>query len=232
LQKFGREHQRRVMHKYRVLVADDHLVVRAGLRMLIETQSDMQVVGEANDGDEAFRQAKNLRPDLVLLDLSMPGVGGIASIGMLKREIQGIKILVLTMHDDPMHLRQAMEAGASGYLVKRAADTELLGAIRALRRGEMYIHSSLTGHLLGLVFDKQEQQELAPGDIAGLSKREREVLQFLALGYTNQQIADKLFLSVKTIETYRARLTEKLQLPTRAELVRFALKHGLLTTEE
>jgi two-component system, NarL family, response regulator NreC len=220
------------MHKYRVLVADDHLVVRAGLRMLIETQSDMQVVGEANDGDEAFRQAKNLRPDLVLLDLSMPGVGGIASIGMLKREIQGIKILVLTMHDDPMHLRQAMEAGASGYLVKRAADTELLGAIRALRRGEMYIHSSLTGHLLGLVFDKQEQQELAPGDIAGLSKREREVLQFLALGYTNQQIADKLFLSVKTIETYRARLTEKLQLPTRAELVRFALKHGLLTTEE
>jgi two-component system, NarL family, response regulator NreC len=219
------------MHKYRVLVADDHRLVRAGLRMLIETQSDLQVVGEANDGDEAIRQAKSLRPDLVLLDLSMPGVGGMSSIGLLKREIQGIKILVLSMHDDPVHLRQAMEAGASGYLVTQAADTELLGAIRALRRGEMYINSSLTGHLLGLVFDTQVQ-ELTPGDIAGLSKREREVLQFLALGYTNQEIAEKLFLSVKTIETYRARLMEKLQLPTRAELVRFALKHGLLTSDE
>ncbi|HSB80959.1 MAG TPA: response regulator transcription factor [Candidatus Methylomirabilis sp.] len=219
------------MDKFRVLVADDHAVMRAGLRMLIDAQPDMGVVGEAGDGQEAIEHAKASRPDLLLLDLSMPGLGGIAAIELLRKEAPQTKVLILTMHEDPEYLRQALGAGASGYLVKSAAGTELLAAIRAVRRGEVYIYSSLTSTLLDMAFDKRQKQEERDG-VANLSKREIEVLRLLALGHTNRQIADKLFLSVKTIDTYRARITEKLQLPTRAELVRYAIKHGLLTPDE
>ena len=218
------------MGKINILVADDHAMMRAGLRMLIDAQLDMAVVGEAGDGREAIEQAKSLHPDLVLLDLSMPGLGGIPAIELLRKEAPGARVLVLTMHEDSEYLRQALEAGASGYLVKRAADTELLAAIRAVRRDEVYVHSSLTSTLLEMTFEKGQKGERTDG-VTDLSKREIEVLRLLALGYTNRQIAGKLFLSVKTIETYRARITEKLQLPTRAELVRYAIKHGLLTPD-
>jgi two-component system response regulator NreC len=219
------------MEKTRVVVVDDHAVMRAGLRMLIDAQPDMAVVGEAGNGREAIEQAKASRPDLLLLDLSMPGLGGIATIELLRKEAPQAKVLILTMHDDPEYLRQVLEAGASGYLVKNAADTELLAAMRAVRRGEVYVYSSLTGALLDMAFDKRQKREERDA-VADLSKREIEVLRLLALGHTNQQIADRLFLSVKTIETYRSRITEKLQLPTRAELVRYAIKHGLLTPDE
>ena len=219
------------MERTRVVVVDDHAMMRAGLRMLINSQSDMEVVGEADDGRGAIEQAMALRPDVLLLDLSMPGLGGIVAVERVRKESAKTKILILTMHEDPEYLRQALEAGASGYLVKRAADTELLAAIRAVRRGEGYIYSSLTGALLSMAFEKGKKREETDRH-ADLSKREIEVLRLLALGHTNQQIADRLFLSVKTIETYRARITEKLQLPTRAELVRYAIQHGLLTPDE
>lgn len=221
------------MGKIRILLADDHAVVRAGLRMLLNAQPDMEVVGEAADGREAIEQAETLCPDVVLLDLTMPGLGGLSALGVIKEKAPGTKVLVLTMHDDEGYLRQVLGAGGSGYVVKKAADMELLAAIRAVRRGEIYVHSSLTKALLEGVFDRRVEGEAgASNRFEDLSEREKEVLRLLARGYTNQQIADALFLSVKTIETYRARLMEKLKLRTRAELVHFALKKGLLTLDE
>lgn len=221
------------MDKIRILLADDHAVVRAGLRMLINAQPDMEVVGEAADGREAIEQAETLCPDVVLLDLTMPGLGGLSALGVIREKAPGTKVLVLTMHDDEGYLRQVLGAGGSGYVVKKAADMELLSAIRAVRRGEVYVHSSLTKALVEGVFDRRVEGEAGASDrFEDLSEREKEVLRLLARGYTNQQIADALFLSVKTIETYRARLMEKLKLRTRAELVHYALKKGLLTLDE
>ena len=221
------------MEKIRILLADDHAVVRAGLRMLINAQPDMEVVGEAADGREAIEQAEMLCPDVVLLDLTMPGLGGLSALGIIRGKAPGTKVLVLTMHDDEGYLRQVLEAGGSGYVVKKAADMELLSAIRAVRRGEIYVHSSLTKALVEGAFDRRGEGEAGTLDrFEDLSEREKEVLHLLARGYTNQQIADALFLSVKTIETYRARLMEKLKLRTRAELVHYALKKGLLTLDE
>lgn len=219
------------MERTKVVVVDDHAMMRAGIRMLINAQSDMEVVGEAGDGKGAIERAVALHPDVILLDLSMPGLGGIAAVERLRKESPKTRVLILTMHEDPEYLRQALEAGASGYLVKRAADTELLTAIRAVRRGEAYVYSSLTGALLDMAFEKSQKQEVADQP-ADLSTREKEVLRLLALGHTNQQIAGILFLSIKTIETYRARIMEKLRLPTRAELVQYAIKHGLLNINE
>jgi two-component system response regulator NreC len=221
------------MEKVRILLADDHAVVRAGLRMIIGNQPDMEVVGEAADGREAIQQAERLRPDVVVLDLTMPGLGGLQALGVLREKAPGAKILVLTMHDDEGYLRQVLGAGGSGYVVKKAADMELLAAIRAVRRGEVYVHSSLTKPLVEGILDRRVAGEAGASDrFEDLSDRQKEVLHLLARGYTNQQIADALFLSVKTIETYRARLMEKLELRTRAELVRYALQKGLLTRDE
>jgi DNA-binding NarL/FixJ family response regulator len=220
------------MDRIKILLADDHAVLRAGLRMVINTQPDMEVVGEAADGKEAIEQAKKLRPDVVLLDLTMPALGGLSALGVIREKVPGTKILVLTMHDDEGYLGRVLEAGGAGYVVKKAADMELLSAIRAVKRGELYIHSSLTKALVEGNFDRGGEAEGKTSDrIEDLSEREKQVLRFLARGYTNQQIADALFLSVKTIETYRARLMEKLQLRTRAELVQFAIEKGLLTVD-
>lgn len=220
------------MGKITVLLADDHAVLRAGLRMLINAQPDMEVVGEAADGREAIKAAECFRPDVLLLDLTMPGLGGLSALGVIREKAPGTKVLVLTMHDDEGYLRQVLRSGGSGYVVKRAADVELLSAIRAVKRGEVYIHSSMTKALVEGVFDGRVEREAGSSDrFDDLSEREKEVLRLLARGYTNQQIADTLFLSVKTIETYRARLMEKLQLRTRAELVHYALKRGLLALD-
>ncbi|MBI3988416.1 MAG: response regulator transcription factor [candidate division NC10 bacterium] len=217
------------MGKITVLLADDHAVLRTGLRMLINAQPDMEVVGEAADGREAIEAAEQFQPDVLLLDLTMPGLGGLSALGVIREKAPGTKVLVLTMHDDEGYLRQVLRSGGSGYVVKRAADVELLSAIRAVKRGEVYVHSSMTKALVGGVFDRRVEREAGSSDrFDDLSDREKEVLRLLARGYTNQQIADMLFLSVKTIETYRARLMEKLKLRTRAELVHYALKKGLL----
>ena len=224
---------RRTRKKIRILVADDHTLMRTGLRLLLDSQPDMEVVGEASDGRETVSQATALSPDVVLLDLSMPNVNGIQALRMLRHRLPEARILVLTMHDDDGYVRRVLEAGGAGYLVKEAADLELLSAIRAVARGETYVHSSLTGTLLKAAFEvpAQDQTE-SPDAFSALSERKKEVLRLLAHGYTYKEVAEKLRVSVKTVETYRARLMEDLNLRTRAELVRYAVQQGLLSFDE
>lgn len=211
----------------RILLADDHAVLRSGLRLLIDSEPDLKVVGEAGDGAEAVVKAGELKPDLIVLDLNMPGLDGLAALPKLRKDHPDTRILILTMHDDANHLQETLRAGASGYVLKRAADAELLMAIRAVMRGETYVHSAMTSKLLQHVMpDTASPSHENPWE--ALSERERDVLKLVALGYTNAEIAETLFLSVKTVETYRARGMEKLGLQTRAQLVRSALKHGLL----
>lgn len=216
------------MKKTRILLADDHAVLRAGLRLLIDAQPDMVCVGEAGDGLEALERAEALQPDLVLLDLSMPRLGGLPALAEMRRRAPGARALVLTMHADEEYCRQCLKQGASGYVLKQAADQELLLAVRAVMRGEVYIHPAMTKALLADLVDRAAVAGGAdPADT--LSEREAEVIKEVARGYTNQEIADKLSLSVKTVETYRARAMEKLGLTSRAALVRYALEKGWLS---
>lgn len=216
--------------KTRVLLADDHAVLRSGLRLLLTSQSEYDVVGEASSGTETLSLAEKLQPDLILLDLSMPSLGGLDALPALRKLVPSARILILTMHDDPQYLRQALKHGASGYVLKKAADTELLSAIRAVLRGEVYVHPSMTRILLE---DMLPASRAAEGENAWetLSEREREVLKMVALGHTSAEIAEQLDLSPKTVETYRARGMEKLGLRTRAALVKFALQNGLINQE-
>ncbi len=208
-----------------ILLADDHAVLRAGLRLLLESQPDLRVTGEASNGLEALALAEKLQPDLILLDLAMPGLGGLEALAALQKAAPAAKILILTMHDDPQYLRTALKQGAMGYVLKKAADAELISAIRAVLRGEMYVHPSMTRVLLE---DMLPKAETAPDAWETLSEREQEVLKLVALGHTSAEIAALLNLSDKTVETYRARGMEKLGLKNRAALVRFALKKGLI----
>ncbi len=210
--------------RIRILLADDHAVLRAGLRALLAVQGDLEVVGEASDGAEAIRLTLALRPDVVVMDIGMPGVGGIDATARIKRDLPAAKVLILSMHDDRGYLRQVLRAGASGYVLKKAADTELLVAIRAAARGDIFLDPALAKALV----DEVMEPKAAGGDTPALSDREREVLRLIAHGHTNQEVADRLCVSVKSVETYKARLTEKLGLKGRAELVRYALHHGLL----
>jgi len=217
--------------KIRLLLADDHAVLRAGLRALLQAEPDMEIVAEAEDGQQALHKAHETEPDVVLMDLAMPKVGGLPATRRLKEELPEVKVLVLTMYDDETYLRETLEAGASGYVLKRAVDTELLSAIRAVHRGEVFLYPSLTRVLVEELMRKGKGRKKERAGYDLLSQRERQVLMLVAQGYTNQQIADNLFLSVKTVETYRARMMEKLGLRNRAELVRYALRHGLLSAE-
>jgi len=214
----------------RILLADDHAVLRSGLRLLLNGQDRFQVVGEAATGTETITQVEKLQPDLILLDLSMPGLSGMDSLPLLRKTAPSARILILTMHDDPQYLRRALKSGAAGYVLKKAADVELLSAIEAVLRGEMYIHPALTRVLLDdLLPCPDTSTELNAWE--ALSEREQETLRLVALGYTSADIAEKLTLSVKTVETYRARGMEKLGLRNRAALVRFVLNKGLISTE-
>lgn len=212
--------------RIRVFLADDHAVLRAGLRLLIEGQPDMTVVGEAQDGAETLRQAQALRPDLVLLDLTMPGMGGFSVLRELRRLLPETRVLILTMHADEDYLKEALRLGAVGYVVKSAADQELLMAIRSVMQGNVYVHPSLVPSLLGDLLPERPERIRDPWE--ELSEREQEVVRLVALGYTNREIAEQLHLSVKTVESYRARAMEKLGLKSRAQLVRYALRRGLL----
>jgi len=208
-----------------VLLADDHAILRAGLRLLLDAQPDMQVVGETSDGLETLARAGELQPDVILLDLTMPNLGGLDALPLLKQRAPGIRVLILTMHDNEGYLRQALQSGAAGYVLKGAVDSELLNAIRAVARGETYIHSAITHRLLDSI---QPPPAPIPDPWENLSVREFAVLRLVALGYTNGEIAEKFSISVKTVETHRARGMEKLDLHTRAELVRAAIAKGLL----
>jgi len=206
------------MEKISILLADDHAVLRAGLRMLINTQPDMAVIAEAADGNEAVRRAVETKPDVVVMDITMPAMGGIQAIEQIRQALPETQVLVLTMHDDTGYLRSALAAGASGYVVKKSADSELISAINAVHRGQMFVDlASSSRAIQDALFNKSL-----------LSEREKVVLILVAQGFTNQQAAHRLCLSVKTIETYRMRLAEKLGLRDRAELTRYALEIGLI----
>jgi len=220
------------MPKIRVLIADDHAVLRAGLKLLINAQADMEMVGEASDGPAAIRGAQASTPHVVLLDLSMPGARFTQTIERLGRLEPRPRVLVLTMHDDPAYLRVALLAGASGYIVKKAADVELLTAIRAVHQGRSFVDLTRPGEPApGPQVRRAPRDSPAAGQPKTLSPREAEVLQLLAQGYTNQEAADHLAVSVKTIETHRKRLSDKLGLKSRSELFRFAVEVGLLQGE-
>ena len=215
------------MPKIRVLLADDHAVLRAGLKMLVNHQPDMEIVGEAGTFGQVIRLAKICKPDVITLDLTMPDGNGVDKIEQVCRECSEARILVVTMHDDPAYLRAALSAGARGYVVKKAADTELLGAIRAVHAGRVFVDLESHGTRSPTVLVSQgEGPNKALKDT--LSDRERTVLERLAQGHTNQSIADQLDLSVKTIESYRARLLRKLGLRSRADIIRYAVESGLL----
>ncbi len=210
----------------RILIADDHGVLRAGLRSLLRLEPGMEVIAEASDGNETMRLAEELRPDVVLLDISMPGPDGIAVTRNIKNRCPEVKLLMLTAHEDQTLLLEAMRAGAAGYVVKRALDTELTGAIAAVARGDYYVHPSMTRALLTTT-----SPQVLPGgkdyeEI--LTPREIQVLQLLAQGNTNNQVAEALALSVRTVESHRANIMDKLHLRNRAELVRYARDKGLL----
>lgn len=209
----------------KILVADDHGVLRAGLRALLNAEPDLSVVGEAASGEEALKIAKKVSPDIVLMDLNMPGMGGIdAARKMIKLHPQ-IRVLILTVHEDSELLKEAIKSGAAGYILKRAVESELIYAIHAVMRGDLYIHSAMTRALL---LNQPEEQPDVPDAAEELTPRELEVLRLIAEGHTNRQIADLLSLSVRTVESHRSNLMEKLNLHSRVELVRYAHRNQLL----
>ena len=207
----------------RVLVVDDHAVVRTGLRRVLDAEADIETVGEAPSAERAVYEALEHRPDVVLLDVVMPGKSGIEGMPSLLQAVPDAKVLVLSMQDDPQYVREAFEAGASGYVLKEAADTDVVEAVRAVAGGQRYVHPALGAKLVAAETEERKRAESDP-----LSEREREVLRLLALGHTNQEIAALLYISVRTAETHRAHIMQKLSLSSRAELVRYALDHGLI----
>lgn len=214
------------MKKTRVLVADDHKIVRDGLRLLIDGQKDMRVVGEAGNGKEALERARELKPDVVVMDLSMPEINGLQATERLRAAQPRIKVIALTVHEDPSYLLQLCKAGAAGYILKRSAGDDLIRAIRAVVQGELHFDPVLAGRALT---GKSTEPAGQGGPMrADLSEREKQVLILLAWGYSNKEIAGDLSLSVKTVETYRVRIGEKLRLRSRTEIVRFALRQGWL----
>lgn len=214
--------------RIRVAVCDDHAVVRGGLRRILADEADLEVVGEAGTADEAVAVARDQRPDVFVMDVGLPGTSGIEATRLLREASPDTRVLVLTVHDDVAYLRRAFDAGASGYLVKDAADVELVQAVRAVAAGRQYVHPALGAALL--------TPAGAPPRLAGpggeLSDREVEVLRLIGLGLTNVQIAERLYVSVRTVETHRAHLHQKLNLSSRADLVRFARNAGLLSDED
>jgi len=213
----------------RILLVDDHALVRSGLAMLLNAKSDMEVVGEAADGEEAIVKARECRPDVVLMDLSMPhGKDGLSTTAELKKEMPGTAVLILTMHDDEEYLFRAIHLGASGYLLKSSPHEEMVSAIRHVAEGNAYLHPTATKRLMGEYLDKLKNGGGEAGPYESLSEREKEILAKVAQGYTNKDIAEQLVISVKTVESHKSNLMDKLNLKTRPDLVKFAMKKGLL----
>jgi two-component system, NarL family, response regulator NreC len=207
----------------RVLIVGDHAVVRSGLRLVLEAEDDIEVVAESGDLSGAVFEARAHEPDVILMDIVMLGASGIEATPAVLKEAPEAKVLMLSMEDDPRYVREAFSAGASGYVLKEGADAEVVDAVREVSNGGRYVHPALGAKLVAA-----EAREQAEADEDPLSDREREVLRMLALGHTNQEIAKMLYLSVRTVESHRAHIMQKLVLSTRAELVRYAIDHGLL----
>ena len=210
----------------RVLIVDDHAVVRSGLKLVLDADQGIEPVGEAGTAREAIFEARALKPDVILLDVVMPDQSGLDIIPTLLHENPDTKVLVLSMQDDPRYVREAFDAGASGYVLKEAADSEVVAAVREVAGGGRYVDPELGARLVAAESAERRRAEEDP-----LSEREGEVLRLLALGHTNQEIAKQLYISVRTAETHRAHIMQKLRLDTRAELVRYAIDHGLLEEE-
>jgi two-component system response regulator NreC len=210
----------------RIVVVDDHAVVRSGLRLLLSAEEDMDVVGDAGNVREAVFEVRAAKPDVVLLDVTMPGESGIEGLPKLLHEAPETRVLMLSMQDDPSYVREAFAAGARGYVLKEAIDAEVVAAVREVAAGNRYVHPALGARMVAADAAAQAADAADP-----LSDREREVLRLLARGHTNQEIAKQLYISVRTAETHRAHIMRKLQLSTRAELVRYAIEHGQLEPE-
>jgi DNA-binding NarL/FixJ family response regulator len=217
------------MGKLRILLADDHAVVREGLRALIEAQPDLEVVGEASDGDSACRLAGELHPEVVVMDVSMPGLTGDLATQRLKRDRPDIKVLALTVYEDRSHLRKLLKAGAAGYVLKLATGAELIRAIRVVAAGGVYLDPAVAGKVVEDIVN--EDAEEGHPDGTPLTERESQVLLRVAQGFSNKEIAAQLDISVKTVETHQLRSMEKLGLRSRAEVVQFALRRGWLAEE-
>jgi two-component system, NarL family, response regulator NreC len=213
------------MKSIKVLLADDHPLFRSGLTKVLQADPAFEIIGETSRGDDAVKLAQELQPDLVIMDVSMPGMDGIEATKRIKAVQPDIKILILSMYSDDAYWRESMEAGASGYVLKRAVDMELISAIRTVMDGEHYVYPTLLG---GLHKSRQDTAEIGPEEDA-LSPREKEVLVFISLGHTQQEIADLLHVSIKTVDSYKTRLKEKLGVSKRSDLVRYALKHNIIS---
>jgi len=211
----------------KILLVDDHAVVRMGLKMLLNTNPEMEVIGEASEGNEGIKKALKLKPDVVVMDLSMPhGKDGLSATTELKKLRPEINILILTMHNDEEYLFRAIQGGASGCILKSAPHDELMSAIESVAKGDAYLHPSATKRLMEEYLGSVKQD--GDGTYNLLSEREKEVLTLIAKGYSNKEIAEQLVISVKTVETHKGNLTEKLQMKTRPELVEYAVRKGLL----
>jgi two-component system response regulator NreC len=213
----------------RLLLVDDHAIVRAGLRMLLESQADMEIVGECDSGQEAIRRALELKPDVILMDIALPDIPGYEATRAIKKALPHVTILALTMHESDEYFFEMLNAGASGYVPKKAAPTELVNAIRVVHAGGVYLYPSLAKTLVKDYLTRAEQGDDKAFD--GLTEREREVLTLIADGLSNQEVADKLVISVKTVERHRANILAKLGLHSRTELVKYAIRKGLIQVE-
>ncbi len=213
--------------KIRVLIVDDHTILRAGLRMMLNAQPDIEVVGEASDGHQAVIAAQRLQPDVILMDITMPECNGIEATRQVKRLLPDMRVLVLTMHENEEYLFQVLRAGASGYILKEAADTELVIAIRLVYSGRFYLSPSAQSMMVGDYLQRVHTGE-EHDSYSALTEREREILKLVAEGYTNNQIAERLTISPKTVDTHRTHIMDKLNLHSRAELVKYAMRRGLL----
>lgn len=218
------------MSKMRVLIADDHVIVREGLRALLEAQPDIEVVGEATDGEEAVNKTKEVQPDIVLMDITMPGMNGLEATRQIRQYNPDVKILVLTMHEGDEYFFKFLEVGASGYFVKGGSSTELISALRAVWHGDVFLYPTMAKKLLSDYLQRVKAgQDKQSYD--GLTNREREIVKLIAEGHTNQEIAELLVLSIATVQTHRAHIMAKLGLRSPTELVKYALRRGFITLE-
>lgn len=218
------------MPNIRILVADDHTLIRRGIVGLIDAQADMEVVGEAGSGEEALHEARDRSPDVVLMDIGMPGVNGLAATRDIRKQLPSVQVLILTMHDREDYLFQALRAGAAGYILKGADVQDLLSAIRSVHRGEVYLYPTVTKKLL-IDFLRRAESGDGQESFDHLTDREREVLQLIAQGKTTNEIARVLYLSPHTVQTHRDHIMEKLNLHRKAELIKYAIRKGIVDTD-
>ncbi|MHB1654563.1 MAG: response regulator [Desulfitobacteriaceae bacterium] len=214
------------MEKITVVLVDDHQVMRKGLRLVLEDKGEIEVVAEASTGEEAIDIVNRLSPDVVIMDLSLPGINGIEAMKKIKELRPEQRVLALTMHEDVLFLEKVLSAGGNGFVLKRVADEELLAAIKAVHRGEVYVDTSLQRYLVTRALEPESQGKSRVS--VELTAREKEILQFVALGYSNQEIAGKLIISVKTVENHKTRIKDKLEITSRSKLVRYAMEQGLI----